>query len=117
MTMEDNVSHFDLHNVTIVDHVDEESMKECPVPSTVFMVASASTDQELSFFVNKNPNVRVVIYTLDFKVAANIHTTLEKLGLTNIDTIQVSVSKLGSNNSFKQQPAPWIITATGNTII
>lgn len=114
-TMEDNVSHFDLNNVTIIDHVDEESMKGCPVPSIVFMVASASTDQELSFFVKKNPNVRVVIYTLDFKVAANIHQTLEALGLTNIDVIQVSVSKLGSNHTFKQQPAPWIITATANT--
>lgn len=116
MTMEDNVSHFDLHNVSIVDHVDEEAMKGCPVPSIVFMVASASTEQELAFFVKKNPNVRVVIYTLDFHVAANIPGSLEKLGLSNIETIQISVSKLGSNHTFKQQPAPWIITASANVL-
>lgn len=116
MTMEDNVSHFDLHNVSIVDHVDEEAMKDCPVPSIVFMVASASTEQELAFFVKKNPNVRVVIYTLDFHVAANIPGSLEKLGLSNIETIQISVSKLGSNHTFKQQPAPWIITASANVL-
>ena len=43
-TLEDNVAHFDLHNVRIIDHVDAESMKDCPVPSLVFLVASASTD-------------------------------------------------------------------------
>lgn len=109
-TLEDNVAHFDLHNVKIIDHVDAESMKDCPVPSLVFLVASASTDQELAYLTKLNPNISVVIYTLDFKTAANIPGTLQSLGLTDIDTIQVSVAKLGSNNTFKQEPAPWIIT-------
>ena len=90
-------------------------MKDCPVPSLVFMVASASTEQELTYLVGLNPNINVVIYTLDFKVAANISGTLQDLGLTDIDTIQISISKLGSNNTFKQQPAPWIITAKTRT--
>ena len=109
-TLEDNVAHFDLHNVKIIDHVDAESMKDCPVPSLVFLVASASTDQELAYLTKINPNISVVIYTLDFKVAAELPNTLQSLGITDIDTIQVSVSKLGSNNTFKQEPAPWIIT-------
>lgn len=109
-TLEDNVAHFDLHNVKIIDHVDAESMKDCPVPSLVFLVASASTDQELAYLTKLNPNISVVIYTLDFKTAANIPGTLQSLGLTDIDTIQISVAKLGSNNTFKQEPAPWIIT-------
>lgn len=109
-TLEDNVAHFDLHNVRIIDHVDAESMKDCPVPSLVFLVASASTDQELACLTQINPGISVVIYTLDFKVAATIQSTLQTLGLTDIDTIQVSVSKLSSNNTFKQEPAPWIIT-------
>lgn len=110
-TLEDNVAHFDLHNIKIIDHVDEGSMSDCPVPSIVFLVASASTDQELAYLVNKNPNINVVIYTLDFKAAAALPDTLRELGLMDIDTIQVSVSKLGSNNAFKTDPAPWIITA------
>ena len=109
-TLEDNVAHFDLHNVKIIDHVDAESMKDCPVPSLVFLVASASTDQELAYLTKINPNISVVIYTLDFRVAAELPNTLQSLGITDIDTIQVSVSKLGSNNTFKQEPAPWIIT-------
>lgn len=110
-TLEDNVAHFDLHNVKIIDHVDAESMQDCPVPSLVFLVASASTNQELIYLKESNPNIKVVLYTLDFKVAATIPDTLQKLGFTDINTIQVSVAKLGSNNTFKQEPAPWIITA------
>lgn len=109
-TLEDNVAHFDLHNVKIIDHVDPESMKDCPVPSLVFLVASASMDQELACLTKLNPNIGVVIYTLDFKVAAGIQDMLQSLGITDIDVIQVSVSKLGSNNTFKQEPSPWIIT-------
>lgn len=111
VTLEDNVAHFDLHNVKIIDHVDAETMKDCPVPSLVFLVASASTNQELSYLKSLNPGIKVVLYTLDFKVAATMKDTLEAMGFTDIDTIQISVSKLGSNNTFKQEPAPWIITA------
>ncbi len=109
-TLEENVEHFGLQNVTIIDHVDEESMKDCPVPSLVFMVASASMEQELAYLSKLNPNLNVVIYTLDFKVAANIGDILEPLGITDINTIQVSVSTLSSDHSFKQKMAPWIIT-------
>ncbi len=110
-TLEDNMAHFDLHNIKIIDHVDAESMKDCPVPSLVFLVASASTDQELKYLTSINPKINVVIYTLDFKAAANLPDTLAGLGLTDVDTIQVAVSRLGSNNTFKQEPATWIITA------
>ena len=54
-TMEDNVDHFGLQNVTIIDRVDEESMKDCPVPSLVFMVASASMEKELAYLTKLNP--------------------------------------------------------------
>ncbi len=110
-TLEDNMAHFDLHNIKIIDHVDEETMKDCPIPSLVFLVASASTDKELACLTKLNPKIDVVIYTLDFRVAANIQSSLQELGFNDIDTIQVSVSKLGSKNTFKQEPAPWIITA------
>lgn len=109
-TMEDNVDHFGLQNVTIIDRVDEESMKDCPVPSLVFMVASASMEKELAYLTKLNPQIRVVIYTLDFQVAAGAAAILEKFGIGDVDTIQIAVSRLGSNHAFKQQPAPWIIT-------
>ena len=110
-TLADNVAHFGLHNVKIIDHIDNENMKDCPTPSLAFLVASASMEQEITYLVGMNPNINIVIYTLDFKVAAGVKDTLQALGLTDVDTIQVSIAKLGSNNTFKQEPSPWIITA------
>ncbi len=112
-TMEDNVEHFGLSNISIIDHVDEENMKDLPVPSTVFMVASASMDQELAYLTSINPSIRVILYTLDFKVAASAKEKLEGLGIKDVDVIQIAVSRLAGDNSFKQQPAPWIITGKG----
>ena len=109
-TMEDNIDHFGLHNIQVIDHVDEETMKDCPVPSLVFMVASASMEQELECLTKLNPKISVVVYTLDFGVAANISKTFEKYGIKDTEVIQVSVSKLNHKNSFEQQPAPWIIS-------
>ena len=57
-TMEDNIDHFGLHNIQVIDHVDEETMKDCPVPSLVFMVASASMEQELESDKTESENQR-----------------------------------------------------------
>ena len=67
-------------------------------------------DQELECLKKLNPALNVVIYTLDFKVAAEAADKLRALGIRDVETIQISVSRLDSKNAFKPQPAPWIIT-------
>ena len=109
-TMEENIDHFGLSNVQVVDHVDEETLKDLPVPQLVFLVASASMEQELDVLTKINPNIAVVVYTLDFKVAAGIEKTFEKFGIRDMELLQIQVSKLGNKNQMVQQPAPWIIT-------
>lgn len=110
-TMEENVNQFGLRNVTIVDHVGEDTMAELPVPDTTMLVASASLEQELAYLTRVNPNMEFVIYTLDFKVAASMRDILAKFGITDVTIIQIAVSKLTSKNVFENQPAPWIISA------
>ncbi len=109
-TMEDNIDYFGLQNITVIDHVDNETMKGLPVPSLVFLVASASTEQEIACLVARNPQINVVVYTLDFTVAAGMPKLFEKYGIGDIETIQIAVSKLTGKNSFEQEPAPWIIS-------
>ena len=41
-TLEENVNQFGLNNIHIIDHVDEEAMKDLPVPDVTMLVASAS---------------------------------------------------------------------------
>lgn len=109
-TMEENIDHFGLSNVRVIDHVDEASMADCPVPRLAFLVASASMEQELDCLTKMNPDLDIVIYTLDFTVAAGLPKLLEKYGVRDAEVIQIAVSTLNAKNSFVQQPAPWIIT-------
>ena len=109
-TLEDNVAQFGLNNVTIIDHVDEESMKSLAVPDVTMLVASASMEQEMEYLLKLNPNMEFVIYTLDFVVAASMPDLCRKFGIRDPEIIQVSVSKLSSKNTFTAQPAPWIIS-------
>ncbi len=115
-TIEENIDYFGLRNIQVVDHVDAESMKECPVPSLVFMVASASMEQELEYLTSINPDINVVIYTLDFTVAANIEKTFEKYSILDKEVIQISVAKLNGKNSFVQEPSPWIISGKAHRV-
>lgn len=109
-TLEDNINQFGLNNVTIIDHVDDETMKGLPVPDVTMLVASASMEQEMKCLLKLNPNMEFVIYTLDFRVAAEMPALCKSLGINDPDIIQISVSKLNSKNNFDTQPAPWIIT-------
>ncbi len=109
-TLEENIDHFGTRNIQVIDHVDDETMKGLPVPSLVFMVASASMEQELACLTRLNPNINVVIYTLDFGVAANMDHVFEKYHIIDKEVIQITVQKLNSRNTFEAQPAPWIIS-------
>lgn len=109
-TLEDNVVQFGLNNVTIIDHVDEETMKNLAVPDVTMLVASASMEKEMECLIKLNPNMEFVIYTLDFVVAASMPEICRKFGIRDPEIIQVSVSKLSSKNTFTTQPAPWLIS-------
>ncbi|MBR1862443.1 MAG: precorrin-6B methylase [Lachnospiraceae bacterium] len=112
--LEDNVDQFGLHNVKIVDHVDEDNFKGLPVPDVTMLVASASMEQEIKYMLSINPEMEFVIYTLDFVTAASMPALCFENGMGDPEIIQISVSKLGRKNTFENQPAPWIITCKGS---
>lgn len=109
-TLEDNVRQFGLNNVSIIDHVDKETMKDLPVPDVCMLVASASMEQEMRCLLELNPNMEFVIYTLDFVVAASMPALCDSMGIRDPEVIQVSVNKLTSKHTYTTQPAPWLIS-------
>lgn len=109
-TLEDNVEQFGLNNIIIIDHVDDETMKDLPVPDVTMLVASASMEQEMQCMLKLNPEMEFVIYTLDFIVAASMLDICKKLGTKEPEIIQIGVSKLTSKHTYNTQPSPWIIT-------
>ena len=109
-TLEDNVDRFGLNNVTIIDHVDDNTLKDLPVPDVTMLVASASMEQEIQCLLRINPEMKFVIYTLDFIVAASMPEFCKKMGIQEPEVMQITVSKLTSKNTYSTQPAPWIIS-------
>lgn len=109
-TLEENVNQFGIQNINIIDHVDEEQMKGLPVPDVTMLVASASMEQEMKYMLSINPDMEFVIYTLDFKTAAQTEEIFAELGIGEPDITQIIVSKMTSKHTFETQPAPWIIT-------
>ena len=109
-TLEDNTHEFGLHNVEIIDHVDDETMKGLPVPSFTMLVASASMEQEIECLLRLNPHMEFMIYTLDFQCAASLPALFEHYGIGETEVLQIAVSKLNSKRNFIAEPAPWIIT-------
>ena len=108
--LEENVEQFGLNNVTIIDHVDDETMKGLPVPDVTMLVASASMENEIATMLKINPSMEFVIYTLDFVLAASMVDYCKKFCVSDPEIIQISVAKVNSRHNYEQQPAPWIIT-------
>ena len=109
-TLEDNAHDFGLHNIDIIDHVDDETLKNLPAPRLTMLVASASMEQEIECLLRKNPDMEFMVYTLDFQCAASMPTVFERFGITDTEILQIEVSKLNSKREFVSEPAPWIIT-------
>jgi precorrin-6Y C5,15-methyltransferase (decarboxylating) len=109
-TLEDNAHDFGLHNIDIIDHVDDETLKDLPAPRLTMLVASASMEQEIECLLRKNPDMEFMVYTLDFQCAASMPAVFERFGITDTEILQIEVSKLNSKREFVSEPAPWIIT-------
>ncbi len=109
-SMEENVNKFGLHNVAIVDDTSRESMKDLPVPTLAFIVATRRFEEEVQNLLRLNPGMRFVVYTLELDILADIMRVFEKYNIQQTEVIQVSMSKLNNKGVFEAKPAPWILT-------
>ena len=109
--MKENVGFFDLRNVSVLENLQEgEGVDEWPKPDIAFVSTSATMEADIDYLLKLNPQMNIVVYTLDFAVAGKMRGLLEQYGIKEAEVIQVSVSKLGTKNAFDVQPSPWIIT-------
>ena len=108
--LEDNIDYFDLRNVHVIDHLDEEHLSGLPAPDVAFILASASIELEIDCLMKLNPHINLVVFTLDFIEAAKLRDIFERHGIKEAEVIQVSVSRLNSKNTFDIEPAPWIVS-------
>ena len=108
--MEENVTKFGLTNVAIVDDTSRASMKNLPVPSLSFIVATEKFEEEVQNLLKLNPAMKFVVYTLELDVLSNILDVFKKYDILRTEVVQISMSKLNNKNVFEAKPAPWIIS-------
>ena len=109
-TMKENVDKFGLSNVTIVEALENDTLKDLPIPNIAFIVASNKLDHEIKSLLAVNPSMEFVIYTLDFEILASLPDLLRENGLERTEAIHIEVSRVNSKNLTEPFPAPWIIS-------
>ncbi len=108
-TMEENAKNFGLNNVTVLGSVQEA--EDLPVPSKAFLVASEQTAEEIALLLERNPDMQIFVYTLDYPHLSALPEILKKQGLRMEEMVQIGVSRLSSRGTFDREPAPWLLTA------
>ena len=109
-TLDGNIQRFGLNNVSVIDRINDETMKDQPVPSLAFLVASASLEQEMECLLRVNPEMEFVIYTLDFGVVSKLPALFERLHIGDMEIVQIAVSRLNAKNLFQTEPGGWIVS-------
>lgn len=109
-SMEENVAKFGLHNVSIVVDTSRDSMKDLPVPSLSFIVATERFEEEVQNLLRLNPQMKFVVYTLELDILSEIINIFDKYHINRSEVIQISMSKLSSKGVFEAKPAPWILS-------
>lgn len=110
-SMEENASKFGVHNVEIVSDLKVETLEKLPVPRIAFIVATKQDiESDIVNLLKINPNIKIIVYTLELDILADIKYLMKKHGVNVTEVMQISVSKTDKNSIFVAQPSPWMIT-------
>ena len=109
-TMEDNVKQFGVHNVKIIPDLEQESMDSIPTPRLSFIVANKHLEEDIARLLKKNPKMQFVIYTLELDILSGVQALFNKYNISNMEVMQITVSKTDKNSIFVTEPSPWLIT-------
>lgn len=109
-SMEENINKFGLTNVIIVEDTSRASMRNLPVPSLSFIVATERFEEEVQNLLKINPQMKFVVYTLELDILSSILRIFEKYHISRSEVIQISMSKLNRKNVFEAKPSPWILS-------
>ena len=110
--LQDNVSKFGVHNIEIISGVTKENMANVPTPRLAFIVASKRLEDEIRTFLEVNPKMQFIVYTLELDMLVNIKNIFAKYHIEDTEVLQISVSKTDKRSVMVAQPSPWMISGT-----
>ena len=109
-SMQENAAKFGVHNVEIITDLKKETLEGLPTPRLAFIVATRNLEQDIQCLLAVNPHMEFVIYTLELDILSGIKDIFARNQISNMEVLQISVSKLDRNSTFVAQPAPWLIS-------
>ncbi|MHC1747740.1 MAG: precorrin-6y C5,15-methyltransferase (decarboxylating) subunit CbiE [Cellulosilyticaceae bacterium] len=115
--IQENIAHFKLHNIKVVETECPMNMETLPPPDAVFIGGSSGAlEAILETILHKNPNVRIVINAITLETLTEALKCFEKYQLINQDIVQISAANsktLGHYHMMLGQNPIFILSAQG----
>ncbi len=103
-----NARKFQLDNISVIEGMAPEAMKELPPPDVVFIGGSKGRLREILNVVmakNKNKNTRVVVNAITLETISETLTCCKELPVIEDEILELQVSKSGSIGSYHMMRA------------
>jgi precorrin-6Y C5,15-methyltransferase (decarboxylating) len=114
--IEENLKAFHLGNVTVLNSVAPDGLRDLPVPDAVFIGGSGGKIEEIIAAVfDKNPHARVVVTAITIETEIEVLDALKSIGKA-FDMIRLNISRrkpLGSGFMMEALNPVTIISAGG----
>ena len=116
--LERNRRKFGVSNLTIIEGIAPDVLKNLPDPDAVFVGGSSGRIASIvGCAVQKNPHVRVVANAITLETVSAVLDSFNRLGLHDQEVVQLSVAKskaVGKNHMMLGQNPVYILSAGGN---
>ncbi len=111
--IKENSKRFGCNNISVIEGMAPEIIKDLPVPDVVFIGGSkGNLTSILQVIIDKSNRVRVVICAVTMETMWEAFKCMKDMGFTNVDASQINISKInpvGDYHMFKAENPIFII--------
>ncbi len=94
-----NVQHFNLENIRIIEGIAPQAMQELPAPDRVFIGGSSGNiEQILRLCLEKNPQVRIVVTAITLETIADILSAIKSIRAEGIN-LELDISQISASRA------------------
>lgn len=112
-----NKQHFAADNLTIVEGLAPEALKDLPVPTHAFIGGSSGNlDEIVALLLKKNPGIRIVINAITLETVQEALDVMKKYPVRDTEIVSMSVARskeIGSYHMMMGQNPVYIFSFEG----
>lgn len=112
-----NKQHFAADNLTIVEGLAPEALKDLPVPTHAFIGGSSGNlDEIVALLLQKNPGIRIVINAITLETVQEALDVMKKYPVRDTEIVSMSVARskeIGSYHMMMGQNPVYIFSFEG----